>query len=225
MPGTELPGLAETNIWLACSDGRIDLVEHFLKHGGPGGTPLDPNVKDDTGYTPLHAAAAYAHIPLIHLLVTTYHAQIDIVDDEGDTPLHVCETAAVAKCLVELGADVERRNGEGKLPIEAADEEERDDVVAYLKDLTPTYERAIRTLSMEEFAHMFENGADVSCDDDDDGSGDDVDDGDNDGAEQQDDHDDDGEPLSETAGSSTLPSTYGIPNGLTNGYHPSTDSD
>ncbi|KAI8917202.1 ankyrin repeat-containing domain protein, partial [Powellomyces hirtus] len=98
------------NIWLAAADGKVDVVEHLLKHGGPSGAPLSPNIKDDSGYTPLHAAAAYSHIPLIDLLVLGYNADINIVDDDGDTPLHVCETLEAAKRLKELGADVDMKN-------------------------------------------------------------------------------------------------------------------
>ncbi|KAI9003072.1 ankyrin repeat-containing domain protein, partial [Gaertneriomyces semiglobifer] len=103
------------NIWVAASDGRVDLVEHFLQFGGSDGNSMDVNSKDDSGYTPLHAAAAYAHLDLIRLLVEKYKADVNITDDDGDTPLHVCETVAAAKLLVELGADPKRANEEGQL--------------------------------------------------------------------------------------------------------------
>ncbi|KAJ3291547.1 hypothetical protein HK104_005971 [Borealophlyctis nickersoniae] len=152
MPALEIPGLADTNIWLAAGEGRVEVVEHFLNHGAPGGGPLDPNIKDDHGYTPLHAASAYSHPQLIILLIQKFGADPNITDDEGDTPLHVVETAEAARCLVDLGADPTMRNTEGRLPIEVAAEEEFDEVVEYLKEFTPEY---IHNVNVElNFSHM-----------------------------------------------------------------------
>ncbi|KAJ3300493.1 hypothetical protein HDU76_006070 [Blyttiomyces sp. JEL0837] len=41
--------------------------------------------------------------------------------------------------LIEGGADPTKRNAEGKLPIESADEEERTELVEFLKTYTPDY--------------------------------------------------------------------------------------
>ncbi|KAI8821433.1 ankyrin repeat-containing domain protein [Fimicolochytrium jonesii] len=114
MPGLELPDYSRTNIWLAAAEDRSDLVEHFLKYGGPDGTPLAPDVKDENGYTPLHAAVSYSNIQIIKMLVTQYNADVNVTDNDGDTPLHVCETVEAAECLKELGADMTRENDEGK---------------------------------------------------------------------------------------------------------------
>ncbi|KAJ3174782.1 hypothetical protein HDU87_006898 [Geranomyces variabilis] len=139
MPALVVPQTDNTNVWIAAADGRIDLVEHFLKTGGPNGTPLSPNVKDDSGYTPLHAAAAYSNILLIDLLVSTYGSDVNITDEDGDTPLHVCETVEAARRLKELGADTNLKNDDGKRAIDSAYEEERDDIVEYLKEFCPDF--------------------------------------------------------------------------------------
>ncbi|KAJ3043576.1 hypothetical protein HDV00_004676 [Rhizophlyctis rosea] len=194
MPALEIPGVATSNIWLAASDGKLEVVEHFLQHGGPGGKqmqpmysiegntltapfpktigePLDPNIKDQNGYTPLHAAASWNRTELIRLLVTKYGANPNITDTEGDTPLHVAETVDCARLLVELGADPHKRNDSGQLPIESADEEEHVEVVEYLKTLTPNYVPAPHI--DEDFSHMQSDDDDEDANNDDDESGDD----------------------------------------------------
>ncbi|KAJ3400776.1 hypothetical protein HDV05_000845, partial [Chytridiales sp. JEL 0842] len=129
-----MPGAppSETNVWIAAGEGKLDVVEGYLKNG------TDPNAHDEFGYTALHAAASYNHTSMIDLLVK-YGGNPNIPDFEGDTPLHVTETLEMAKHLVSLGADPKIRNKEGKLPIENADEEEWVEVVEYLKEFTPDY--------------------------------------------------------------------------------------
>ncbi|KAJ3018547.1 hypothetical protein HKX48_002826 [Thoreauomyces humboldtii] len=174
MPGLQAsPGVSTTssrassNIWIAAAEGGLELIEHLLQHGGPNDSPLSPNVKDENGYTPLHAAASYSHLPLIDLLVTTHGADVNITDSDGDTPLHMCETRAAAEKLVTLGCDVNVRNDEGKLAIEVADEDEREEVVAYLREFHPDFTPTVpadEAMAPEEFAHLFQNAlAEAGC--------------------------------------------------------------
>lgn len=44
-----------------------------------------------------------------------YGADVNITDEEGDTPLHVVETVECAKLLIELGADPKTANKAGYL--------------------------------------------------------------------------------------------------------------
>ncbi|KAI9363998.1 ankyrin repeat-containing domain protein [Zopfochytrium polystomum] len=129
----------DNNIWVAASDGDIALVSQFIASG------VSINAKDPNGYTPVAAAASYNHLDLLRLLLQG-GADPNVVDNEGDTPLHVTETVAVAEILIAAGANPHARNEEGVLPIEVADEEERDELVAYLKNFTPDYRSAERHL-------------------------------------------------------------------------------
>lgn len=122
----------EMNIWVAASDGNSDLVIQYLKS-------MSPDSRDENGYTPLHAAASYGHLGLIKLLISQYNANPNITDEDGDTPLHVVCDLASCELLVELGADPNQRNLEGKLPIESAHIEAHDDIVTYLKAFTPDF--------------------------------------------------------------------------------------
>ena len=126
------------NIWVAAGDGRVSDVEQYLQTGGFGNGPLSPDVQDEFGYTPLHAAASYGHTELTRLLVTKYGALVNTKDMEGDTALHLAESEEVASLLVELGADPTIRNDLGYMPIETAYIEGWVEVVDYLKRKSQT---------------------------------------------------------------------------------------
>lgn len=97
------------NIWIAASTGDIDLVESFLKQG------CTANDKDENGYTPVHAAAAYGHIDLLRKLLSENNGDVNIPDADNDTPLHHCEDKATAQFLIEeMGANFSLLNSEGK---------------------------------------------------------------------------------------------------------------
>ncbi|PWW76016.1 ankyrin [Tuber magnatum] len=120
------------NIWIAASDNDIQSVARFLSQD-----PTSVNSRDGNGYTPIHAAVSYNHIPLLRSLVRTHGGDVNVQDNEGDTPLFVAETVEVTRVLVEeLGADVGHRNGLG---LTAADTIEEDGqfplVAAYLRGL------------------------------------------------------------------------------------------
>ncbi|RPA95333.1 ankyrin [Choiromyces venosus 120613-1] len=124
--------MPSSNIWIAASDNDIHSVATFLT-----ADPTSVNSKDENGYTPLHAAVSYNHIPLLRSLVRTHGGDVNAQDVEGDTPLFVAETVEVARILVEeLGADVGHKNLMG---LSAADTIEEDGqfplVAAYLRGL------------------------------------------------------------------------------------------
>lgn len=76
---------------------------------GAGATAND---RDAHSYTPMHAAASYAHLELLAYLVSV-GGDVNLPDDDGDTPLFTCESVDAARWLVEHGADAGHRNGEG----------------------------------------------------------------------------------------------------------------
>ena len=59
-----------------------------------------------------HAAASYSHLELLDYLLSQ-GGDIDLPDDDGDTPLFTVESVATAQRLVERGADVGWTNEEG----------------------------------------------------------------------------------------------------------------
>ena len=89
-----------SNIWIAAADNQRQIVEHYITSG-----EFTPNSKDPNGYTPIHAAASYGHINLLQYLIDN-GGDINIQDNEGDTPLHHVEDVKSAKYLIEnLHAD------------------------------------------------------------------------------------------------------------------------
>jgi ankyrin repeat protein len=94
--------------------------------------------RDAHGYSLVHAAASYGQLGVLRDLVQKYSADVNILDEDGETPLFATENVDVAKCLVEeLGADTTLRNEEGKTAEEKIAEEEGEahEVFQYLKSL------------------------------------------------------------------------------------------
>ncbi|KAG8747303.1 hypothetical protein FRC10_001482 [Ceratobasidium sp. 414] len=118
---------ASKNIWIAAGDGDLARVKEFIEEQG-----MSPNVPDDViGYTPMHAAASYAHLNILEYLIEK-GGDVNIADEEGDTPLYAAESIAVAQFLVEHGAQVDIKNSEDVSPAEAV-EEDFPDVAAYIR--------------------------------------------------------------------------------------------
>ncbi|AET37852.1 uncharacterized protein Ecym_2099 [Eremothecium cymbalariae DBVPG len=120
------------NIWVAASDGLTETVEKLLQQQ-PG---LTANSKDPNGYTAVHGAASYGHVDLLRLLVNKYHGDINVRDNDGDTPLHHTEDVATAKVIIEeLNADFQATNNEGKTPLDVFEEDQESiELIQYMKE-------------------------------------------------------------------------------------------
>lgn len=117
------------NIWVAAADNNIELVNNYLDSGN-----YTPNSRDPNGYTPVHAAASYGNIELLELLLK-HGGDINVQDNEGDTPLHHCEELKVVRYLVEtLQANWKIKNHEDHDP-EQELEDEYPEIADYLKQL------------------------------------------------------------------------------------------
>jgi uncharacterized protein len=105
---------------------------------------LTPEAADRAGYTAIHAAASYGHLPLLRFLIKDRNGDINVKDLEGDTPLHMCELVEVAREMIEeLGANVSLKNNEGLTAAEAVREEgDFDDLADYLESVTPDVVRS-----------------------------------------------------------------------------------
>lgn len=118
-----------SNIWVAAADNQVKIVEDYLDSGN-----FTANSKDPNGYTPIHAAASYGHIGLLQTLINR-GGDINIQDNDGDTPLHHCEDVKTAKVIIErLNGDWKIKNEEGQTPLDAkTDDDEFPELIAYLK--------------------------------------------------------------------------------------------
>ena len=76
--------------------------------------PSLASLQDEHGYSLLHAAASYNHLDLLRALVNEFNVDVNIKDEDAETPLFVVETVEAARLLIdELGADPKIRSKEG----------------------------------------------------------------------------------------------------------------
>lgn len=104
--------------WAAC-EGHYETVELLIKLG------VDVHAKCDYGFTALHEACDRHHEVAAETLVKDGGANVDELDNDGRTPLHLaCMSghyyAIVA--MLELGADIEIMDKDGLKPMELIDE-------------------------------------------------------------------------------------------------------
>ncbi len=140
-------GSGETALHSAAESGEVENIRFLISHGA------DPNIRDDAGQTPLHQIVLSDYIPdekvaeIIQILVDG-GADVNAVTKPnihsayknwsgGDMPLHYAvkqrknfkkepyppKVRSVAT-LLELGADVNAKNSDGRTPLEIATNEE-----------------------------------------------------------------------------------------------------
>ncbi|KAL4868310.1 hypothetical protein BDV12DRAFT_103728 [Aspergillus spectabilis] len=100
----------------------------------------DPSIaskQDEHGYSLLHAAASYGHADLLRALVRDFNADVNLLDEDGETCLFVTEKVDIAKLLVEeLGIDYNRRNEEGLTAQETIESDGSfPEIAAYLRQV------------------------------------------------------------------------------------------
>ncbi|KAH9850256.1 ankyrin [Lenzites betulinus] len=118
----------EKNIWVAAGDGDLDRVRELIEVHS-----TSPNAPDPNTYTPMHAAASYGHLNILEYLISR-GGDVNVTDNDGDTPLYVVENVETARFLVEHGAAINRQNDEGITPAQYL-EEDFPAVAAYLEGL------------------------------------------------------------------------------------------
>ncbi|KAI1208181.1 ankyrin repeat-containing domain protein [Annulohypoxylon truncatum] len=110
----------------------IEIVKHMLSNEAHAVEQRDPS-----GSTLLHAAAGTRNRHLCALLLEEYHANPDVVDQNGNTPLHRCQTrdggVRVAEMLLKhCSSLVDRPDGLGKTALYLACEKGNEDMVKTL---------------------------------------------------------------------------------------------
>ena len=121
----------------ACIEQYVDVVELFLMKGA------DPNTIEKTGmiivrpYDPIFTACFNGDLDFVKLLVE-YGAKINIMDDDGYTPLTTNifvsdeKDCKIVKYLVEHGADINVKNNDRETPLLFAIIADKKDVFYWL---------------------------------------------------------------------------------------------
>ena len=99
--------------------------------------PALASLQDEHGYSLLHAAASYNHLDLLRTLVREFHVDVNIRDEDEETPLFVVETVEAAQALVEeVGADIKATNSDDQTAEEKIlTEGETPTIAAFLKEV------------------------------------------------------------------------------------------
>ncbi|KAL3818946.1 hypothetical protein ACJIZ3_004851 [Penstemon smallii] len=102
---------------------------------GDGLAKAITNVKDDKGRSAIHFAAAGGRYSICYYLIEKIEIEIDMSDDNGDTPLHfavLCQHVPVTRYLIRLGASSLLYNSKGYTPLHYAAEKGNEDILECL---------------------------------------------------------------------------------------------
>ena len=131
-----LGSYADTLIHAAARNAQSNMVRWVLAQG------FDPNVRDSSDRTPLHAAAAYSDNAESIAVLIKAGADPNAVDGLGWTPLHNAAMSAtnlnVIRQLLDLGADPSFKSGMGLSASDVAMRQGRRDAFDLLSTLGGT---------------------------------------------------------------------------------------
>ncbi|KAL9119372.1 MAG: hypothetical protein Q9187_004076 [Circinaria calcarea] len=100
--------MAQDNLFLLAADNNPNLLRLLRSN------PALASSQDEHGYSLMHAAASYNHNDLLRTLVSEFHVDVNIKDEDGETALFVVETVEAAQTLLdELRIDATVTNEEG----------------------------------------------------------------------------------------------------------------
>ena len=118
LPSPSQSQLSNQNPFLLAADASQNLLPLLQQN------PHLASSQDSHGYSLLHALVSYNHLELLRSLVSTFHPDPNLLDEDGETALFVAETVEAARTLIEdVGVDSGIRNEERKTAEEKIREE------------------------------------------------------------------------------------------------------
>lgn len=130
--GLSFKALCDDTVNLAAYHGNEQKVVELLAQNP------DPDARDSSGGTALHAAMFQDNIGIVQLLVDAGYDVNAIGPRNGYTPLHDAvwaDNLPALKLLVANGGDLSVRGLDGYTPLEKARAEGKEDIVTYLEGL------------------------------------------------------------------------------------------
>jgi ankyrin repeat protein len=109
----------------AAYKGDVNSVRNYLEQG------VSANIKDNSGYTPLHLALRNNQQEMAQLLIAK-GADVNAQDNYGYTPLHLARSQEMAQLLIAKGADVNAKNKNGETPLHLALKNNKQEVAQLL---------------------------------------------------------------------------------------------
>ena len=124
----------ESQLFQACADGDLSTLKDLISKCGPN--PIDLEVKDSSGLTPLHLACKHGHLNIVHYLIKEQNCSPEATAPNGRTPLHLaCKNGHlhIAKCLItNYKCNPHCTDSDGYTPLHAASESGNLAIVEYL---------------------------------------------------------------------------------------------
>lgn len=141
---------------LALENGLDEFIDILLKNGA------DPNKKDKSGRTFLHAVASFGKFEYLKQLIET-GSNVNEENDFGETPLHfVVEDKSVEhlQCLeflIKNGANVNVKNKNGESPLDNSMKYKNEDAVKILLEngSEQPKEKDIRFANLDNFDNFY----------------------------------------------------------------------